>query len=195
MNSRALSLAGEALEGIEGARGVDGDAALVRPPDPAPGVDDVGDPARQPPRVVPGAPPARDAAVGVAEQPEGQAQLARPGEVALGRVGRDADQLGVDGGEAGLILPEPGELEVSAAGERLDVEGDHDEVAPGQELGEPERLAVLVAEHDGGRGLVDRERAGAGGAGGERAGGEGEHEAGDRALQLADAGEAARSTA
>ena len=94
-----------------------------------------------------------------------------------------------------MIVPEPGELEVSAARERLHVEGHHDEVALVQEIGEPERLAVLIPEHDGRRRPAHRERARGGGAGGKRAGGEDGQEDRGRAFQLADAGEAARSTA
>ena len=69
------------------------------------------------------------APLGVAQEPERQAELLRPGEIALGQIGRDPDDLSVERGELRLVVPEPGEFTVSAPGERLHVERDDDEVA------------------------------------------------------------------
>ena len=78
-------------------------------------------------------------------------QLAGPREVALGRIGRDADDLGAERRVLRLVIPEPGEFEVSAAGERLDVEREHHELALFQGLGQTKGLAVLIGQrHVGG---------------------------------------------
>src|SRR5262245_12674001 len=84
--------------------------------------------------------------------------MLRPRQVPLGRIGRDADDLGVQCGVLGLFIPELGEFAFSAAGERLDEERDDDEVALRQRLAELERPPVLVAERDLRSLVVDRER-------------------------------------
>src|SRR5262249_46432388 len=84
--------------------------------------------------------------------------MLRPGEIALGRIRRDPDDLGVERGELWLVVPEPGEFTLSAAGERLDEERDDDEIALAERFAQAEWMAVLIAEGDL-RGLVvDRER-------------------------------------
>src|SRR5687767_14315178 len=123
-----LLRATELLDGIERARRVDGEAARLDVADLARAVDDERDALGQVPRVVPHAVLPREAAVGVTQQAERQSQLPGPGEVARGRIGGDSDDLGVDRRVLRLVIPEPGEFEVSAAGERLDVERQHDEV-------------------------------------------------------------------
>jgi hypothetical protein len=84
--------------------------------------------------------------------------LLGPGEISLRRIGRDPHDLGVESGELRLVIPELGEFAFSAAGERLDEERDNDELSLGEGLGQPERPAVLVAERDLRRLVVDRER-------------------------------------
>jgi len=84
--------------------------------------------------------------------------MLRPREVSVGRIGRDADDLGVECGVFRLFIPELGEFALSAAGERLDEERDHNEIALRQRLAELERPAVLVAERDLRRLVIDRER-------------------------------------
>ena len=153
-----LSRARELLDGIERARRVDGKAFRLDVADSAAAVDDERDPFGESPRVVPDAVLSREAAVDVAQQTERQVQLARPGQGAPRRIDGDADDFRVGGRVAALVIPEPGEFEVSAAGERLDVEGEHDEVAPLERVGEPERPAVLVAEGHVGGPVADRHR-------------------------------------
>ena len=84
--------------------------------------------------------------------------MLRSCEVSFGRIGRDADDLGVECGVFRLFIPELGEFALSAAGERLDEERDHDEIALRQRLAELERPSVLVAERDLRRLVIDRQR-------------------------------------
>ena len=84
--------------------------------------------------------------------------MLRPREVSLGRIDGDADDLGVERGVFRLFIPELGEFALSAAGERLDEERHHDEVARGKRVGQPEGAAVLIPERDLRRLVVDRER-------------------------------------
>ena len=84
--------------------------------------------------------------------------MLRPREVSVGRIAGDADDLGVECGVLRLFIPELGEFALSAAGERLDEERDHDEIALPQRLAELERPAVLIAERDLRSLVVDRER-------------------------------------
>src|SRR6185436_9176405 len=68
-------------------------------------------------------------------------------------------------------LPEPGELERSAAGERLDVEGDDDEVVLLEDVGQAYRLTAHVHQRTLGRGGAHgerRRRIGGASGGGER---------------------------
>src|SRR5574341_541428 len=157
--ARLLRL-GKLLQGGERARRVDRDPARVHEADASGAVHDERHAAREVPRVGPRAvepahPPGRTP---VAEEAERQAERRRPGEVAFGGIGGDPDDLGVERGELGVVVPEPGELQLSAAGERLDEEGDHDEVAPRERLREAEGPAVLIAEHDVRRAVADGER-------------------------------------
>src|SRR6185503_6264415 len=101
-----LSRARELLDGIERARRVDGEAPRLDVADGAAMVDDERDPPGDSPGVVPDAVLSREAAIDVAQQTERQAQLARPGEVAIRRVDGDADDLRVDGRVAALVIPE-----------------------------------------------------------------------------------------
>jgi len=82
----------------------------------------------------------------------------RPGEVAFRGIDRDADDFGVERGELRLVVPEPGEFALSAAGEGLDEEGHDDEIALRESVGQSERPAMLVTQDDVGRRLVDRDR-------------------------------------
>jgi len=82
----------------------------------------------------------------------------RPGEVAFRGIDRGADDFGVERGELRLVVPEPGEFALSAAGEGLDEEGHDDEIALRESVGQSERPAMLVTQDDVGRRLVDRDR-------------------------------------
>ena len=83
--------------------------------------------------------------------------MLRPGQIALGWIDRDPDDLGVERGELGLVVPEPGEFALSAARERLDEEGNDDEVAAGERIAQAERTAMLIAQRDLGGLVVHRQ--------------------------------------
>src|SRR5438067_3848593 len=157
-NSSALLRAGKLREGVQRAVGLDREAAGLDVADAAAAVEHERHALGEIPGVVPHAPLARGTAVAVAQELEGQLQLARPRQVALGRVGGDPHDLGVERRELRVVLPEPGEFAVSAAGEGLDVEGDDDPVALLEEVGELEGLALLIDELRVGRGRADLER-------------------------------------
>jgi len=148
------------LQRGEGPVCLDGEAADLDVADAPGAVHDEGHALREIPGVVPDAVEAAHlpGRGDVAEESERQVELLRPGEVSLGRIRRDPDDLGVERGELGLVVPEPGEFALSAAGERLDEERDDDEIALGERLGQAKRAAVLIAERDLRRLVVDRKR-------------------------------------
>jgi hypothetical protein len=123
-------------------------------------VHDEGEAALQVPEIVPRAvlPSHRAAGVGVAEKPERELQLLGPRQVARRRIGGDADDLGVQRGVLGGVIPEPGEFALSAASERLDVEGDHDEIARLEQIRKVQAPPVLIDEREIGSDVPQRER-------------------------------------
>jgi hypothetical protein len=155
-----LSLLGKLLERRESAVRFDGEAADLDVADTPAAIDDERHPLRQIPRVVPDSvePAHTTLCLEIAQEAKRQAEMLRPGQIALARIDRDPDDLGVERGELGLVVPEPGEFALSATGERLDEEGNDDEVAAGERIAQPERTAVLIAQRNLGGLVVHRQR-------------------------------------
>ena len=139
--------AGKATERFEGARRVDAHAPGFRPPHHPVAIDDERGALLDLPELVPHTPAPSNVTrrPHVAEQPKGQLELARPREIRLGRIGGDADDFGAELVELPRILPEPGELRPSPAGERLGIERDDNELPVFDRLREHERFPMLIA--------------------------------------------------
>jgi len=104
--------------------------------------------ALQSPEVVPDPVEAPDLPVGgeVAQEPEGQLEILRPGSVPLGEIRGDAHDLHILLVELRLFIPEPGELANSAGREGLDIKGQDDVPARGEEIRQAHGLAALIRQ-------------------------------------------------
>jgi hypothetical protein len=159
---RAARLAGldKPLQRFERAARIDGEAADLHEADAARAVDDERHALGEIPRVVPDTEPAAHATgwLHVAQETKRQVERFGPRQVPLRRIDGDPDDLGVQRRELRLVIPEPGELALSAAGERLHVEGDDDEVALDEGVAQAEGPTMLIGQDDGRCRLADGER-------------------------------------
>src|SRR5919198_4504685 len=157
--SSGSARAGKPRERLQRASGVDGEVPHLHVAHAAGAIHHERDAAFEVPQIVPGAVLPTDGAGGivVAQEPEGEPELARPREIAGGRIGGDSDDLRVQRGILGGVIPEPGEFALSPTREGLDVEGDHHELTRLQKIGEAQRVSALIDERERRRGVADGE--------------------------------------
>ena len=98
-----------------------------------------------------------DLALGVAEEGEGEVELAREALVVFAVVEADAEDEGVPGFVIGVQVPEPGTFQRSARGVGLRVEPE-DHLLPAQVV-EPDRVAVVILHFEVGSDVSEIEHA------------------------------------